>query len=759
MSVGRTALVSLLAFGIGLACLPAAAQTLITTVPVGSNPVAVAVNSATNKIFAVNKKSNTLSVIDGATNTTATTVNVGQSPVALAVNSTTNKIYVANYSSSTVTVVDGASYSTATVSTGKLPQAIAVNPVTNYVYVANYAASGSVTAINGANNPPTISTIAVGAYPSALAVNPSSDKIYVANSLDGTVSVLAGASWGNRANQTIATLRVGAFPYAVAVNPAANKIYVANGSRNGSVSVIDDNSNSVVASVAVGATPAAIAVNSVTNQIYVANTGDGTVSVIDGANFAVTTLSVGGVPGPIVTDSTSNKIYLVNSWSGTLIMIDGSDNSWTSVALNAGSYPDAVALNPISNRVFVANAGSASVSILGGGNSPASQFVPLISPCRVVDTRKSNGDFGGPPIGDKQSRSFAIPLGACSVPSTATAYSLNVTVVPQGYLGYLIVWPTGQDLPTVSITNSTDGRAKATAAIVPAGVRGAISVYATNTTNVVLDINGYFTAPSRSTLAFYPLSPCRVADTRWSNGLLGGPSLQAGGTGRDFPIQASSCGLPANAQAYSLNLTAVPKGYLAYLTAWPAGQDRPTASTLNASTGTVTANAAFVTAGVGDPIYRVCGEDHHQSCGDIMVYVTNDADLVIDIDGYFAPAVSGGLSLYVTTPCRVLDTRRGGGLFSGTLSPPVYVAGAPCGVDAAAQAFVLNATVVPQGFLGYLTLWPDGRSRPTSYSTLNAFDGLITSNMAIVPTFNKRIDAYVTNPTQLILDSSSYFAP
>jgi hypothetical protein len=31
--------------------------------------------------------------------------------------------------------------------------------------------------------------------------------------------------------------------------------------------------------------------------------------------------------------------------------------------------------------------------------------------------------------------------------------------------------------------------------------------------------------------------------------------------------------------------------------------------------------------------------------------------------------------------------------------------------------------------------------------------------MAIVPTTNGWIDAFATNPTQLILDSSSYFGP
>ncbi len=71
---------------------------------------------------------------------------------------------------------------------------------------------------------------------------------------------------------------------------------------------------------------------------------------------------------------------------------------------------------------------------------------------------------------------------------------------------------------------------------------------------------------------------------------------------------------------------------------------------------------------------------------------------------------------------------------------------------------MLNATVVPPGPLGYLTLWSDAQAQPF-VSTLNALDGAITSNLAIVPTTNGSIDALASDPTHLILDISSYFAP
>jgi hypothetical protein len=66
--------------------------------------------------------------------------------------------------------------------------------------------------------------------------------------------------------------------------------------------------------------------------------------------------------------------------------------------------------------------------------------------------------------------------------------------------------------------------------------------------------------------------------------------------------------------------------------------------------------------------------------------------------------------------------------------------------------------VIPEEFLGYLTLWPQGTSQPV-VSTLNAYNGEITSNMAIVPTTNTEISAFASNNTYLILDISGYFAP
>jgi hypothetical protein len=389
------------------------------------------------------------------------------------------------------------------------------------------------------------------------------------------------------------------------------------------------------------------------------------------------------------------------------------------------------------------NSGGGSCAMGFNSQSPTGlTFVP-VTPCRVADTRNAAGAFGGPFIAAQGTREFDIPNSNCGIPATAQAYSVNVTVVPHGVLGFLTSFPCGQPRPFTSTLNAADGRVKAAAAIVPAGTNGGLCFFATHDTDLVLDINGYF-VPNTSTtaLAFFPVTPCRLVDTRQAAGSLVGPSLVANAT-RTFPILSGPCNLPATAQAYSMNFTSVPNGPLNFLTTWPAGLTQPLVSTLNAGTGAVTANSAIVPAGAN---------------GDISVFVTNNSDLVIDVNGYFAPPAAGGLSLYALTPCRVLDTRNSPGRppTAGTVDVSVMLSG--CGAPASAQSFVLNATVVPPGPFNFLTLWPQGTPQPL-VSTLNASDGVVTSNMAIVPTTNGLISSFGSNPVHLVLDISGYFAP
>jgi hypothetical protein len=220
------------------------------------------------------------------------------------------------------------------------------------------------------------------------------------------------------------------------------------------------------------------------------------------------------------------------------------------------------------------------------------RFVPSI-PCRVFDTRTESFAL----LKGQSTRDIQILDSPCNIPFNAQAYSLNFTVVPSGKLTYFTAFPTGQQKPVASTLNSFDGRTKANAAIIPAGINGHVSVFATDDTQLIIDINGYFVPASTSTaLVFYPMPPYRLVDTRKTVGPLGAPFLSAKQE-RRFPVLTSACNVPVTAQAYALNYTVVPKEPLIYLTTWPTEQNRPDVSTLNAPTGAITANASLVPAG------------------------------------------------------------------------------------------------------------------------------------------------------------------
>lgn len=125
---------------------------------------------------------------------------------------------------------------------------------------------------------------------------------------------------------------------------------------------------------------------------------------------------------------------------------------------------------------------------------------------------------------------------------------------------------------------------------------------------------------AQSPSSFVTLTPCRVVDTRDANGPLGGPAIAAQ-TYRTFLLPSSACNVPSLALAYSLNITVIPSGVgVGYLAIWPAGQPQPVVSTLNDESSGPLANAAIVPAGAN---------------GGINVFVTDTADVIIDINGYF----------------------------------------------------------------------------------------------------------------------------
>lgn len=606
--------------------------------------------------------------------------------------------------------------------------------------------SGTITITDNSGSPQTLSLSGTGINPMVVLTPPSltfgnqpigtnsSQTVTLTNNGIGPLSpvnVLGGSGdFFGTSNCLDAVQAGGSCTITIRFNPSAG------GTRTGNITVSDNASDSPQSIPVSGSSTGPGFILSATSLVF-PDQNPGTTSPPQNV-----TLTNNGTATLTISSITVSSAFQQTNDCGTGLIVGASCTMHITFApLNSGTFDGLLTISD--------NLPGSPQSIPLHGTSPVVnanvglRFLPTV-PCRVADTRNPNGPFGGPFLAAQTSRAFTIPDSACGIPATAAAYSVNLTVVPKGPLGFLTMYPCGQAVPVASTLNSTDGRVKAEAAIVPAGTGGAICAFVSNDTELIIDINGYFVpATDVNALAFFPmLTPCRLVDTRQSAGPLGGPLLVAGET-RTFPLRLSSCGGQATLQAYSLNFTVVPKGPLGFLTIWPAGQSQPLVSTLNAPTGTVTANAAIVPRGTN---------------GDLSVFVTNNTDLVIDMNGFFAPPQTGGLSLFPLAPCRVLDTRNppGSPPISGQLD--VNVLGSNCNVPPESEAYVFNATVVPPAQLGFLTLWPQAGVQPLA-STLNDLDGTVTSNMAIVDTFTGSISAFVSNPTHLLLDISGYFAP
>jgi hypothetical protein len=116
---------------------------------------------------------------------------------------------------------------------------------------------------------------------------------------------------------------------------------------------------------------------------------------------------------------------------------------------------------------------------------------------------------------------------------------------------------------------------------------------------------------------YFPVTPCRVVDTRGANG----PALIPGAD-RRFVV-AGLCGIPAGARAVSINLTVTQPTVAGHLRVYPGGEPLPSASSLNYSAAQTRANNTIMKLGpVGELTVR-CQQG------------TGSAHFVLDVNGYF----------------------------------------------------------------------------------------------------------------------------
>ena len=247
---------------------------------------------------------------------------------------------------------------------------------------------------------------------------------------------------------------------------------------------------------------------------------------------------------------------------------------------------------------------------------------------------------------------------------------------------------------------------------------------------------------------FHPLTPTRILDSRYGNGLSG---AFYPGVPRRFRVSTRG-GVPAGAVAVTGILTATAETKGGYLTIGPVFTAAPSSSTLNFPAGDNRANNVTVAL---------------DSDGELsVVYVGSGGSThaIFDVTGYFT-ADDTGATFKPLAPRRLLDSRNGTGLsgrFVTNVARTFHVTGTL--VPAGALAVTGNLTLVKPTGKGWAFVGPSVPANPSSMqcSTVNAPTGDTRANGVTVKLADDgTLSAVWVGPARstadLIFDVTGYF--
>jgi hypothetical protein len=389
---------------------------------------------------------------------------------------------------------------------------------------------------------------------------------------------------------------------------------------------------------------------------------------------------------------------------------------------------------------------------------PASAYIPLSTPARIMDTRSASqvGAVTGPVAAGAI---VSVPIAGITtaagitIPSTGvTAVAIAISVTGQSGAGYITVYPHGESRPDASTVNFASTGTISNNAVVPLGPDGRIAYYNYGAADqVLLDVDGYFTANTAASGAgtYHPLAAAtRIIDTSTGTGFTPSGtavSTVAANTALDVKLTAHTVNgvtIPNNATALVLNVSAVaPSGDSGFITAYPGGIGRTSTSQLQFSAGTTTQGTIIIPIGAPGTIELYNGS-------------AQPIDMKGDLSGWFATDTTGQYYHSLNTT-RVIDTRQSTAIAaSGSLGVPT-----PASILVANPTLVLNLTSATSAAAGSLKANPSGHNG-NGAGILDFASGQIVAGLAITSTATSNaitIGNVSAGATNVIIDSDGYF--
>jgi hypothetical protein len=206
------------------------------------------------------------------------------------------------------------------------------------------------------------------------------------------------------------------------------------------------------------------------------------------------------------------------------------------------------------------------------------------------------------------------------------------------------------------------------------GAGGAVCVYTSTRTDLIVDLNGTFQPASGQ--AFHAVTPVRLLDTQPTTTLLAANSVSS--------IKVIGAGrAPAGTTSVTLTVHSIAAATDGVVKVYPCTTGAPATPSLTASKGVTSGNQVIVTP---DLLGQVC------------VWVSTKMDIVVVLDGWFG---RGATALYhPLVPARLVDTRNGVGGRVGALVASVrqrFALSGRGGLPAAASLKAVQGTVSVPG--------------------------------------------------------------
>ncbi len=337
------------------------------------------------------------------------------------------------------------------------------------------------------------------------------------------------------------------------------------------------------------------------------------------------------------------------------------------------------------------------------------EFVAL-PPARVLDTlagvgvtarcRLSQDSWSG------ENRRIDLQVaGQGGVPATgAVAATLSIQLRGPNAPTKLYVEPAGSPSPRLRASTTAMNVNGLGAVTVPLGSGGRVSLtLSTGSTDVTVDVLGYYTEPGSTTSTFHASDPARVLDTVASQAVL------APGESRTLDLDGKA-GLPADgATAVAFAATASAASASGGVTVYGGADEAPPTTLLSVYAPAGRQRTNLVIAKVAPNGTVVLRNDS-----------TGTRHLRLDVLGWWGASDLPGGSRYVPlAPKEVIDTTQNQGV-TGPLSPKRAVTATLAGVAGVpatgVTAVALQATAIRPTADTVLLTWRSGASKPATRS-------------------------------------------